>query len=219
MKFLFDLLPLILFFITFKFFGIFAATAVAIGTSAIQISAYLILKKKIDPMMWISLAVIVLFGGATIILHNPTFIIWKPTVLYWTFGLIILGGQWILKKNVIGSIMKLPVEMPEKIWVRLNMAWGFFFVAVGALNLFVAHSLNLFGVDIAKATDIVNALDSSLKSDVTKTLAYTQSMEIVKSMGTWVKFKLFGIMGLLIVFAIAQSAFLSKYIKEGPEKQ
>ena len=91
MKMLFEFLPIILFFIAFKFKGIFFATGVAIAASIIQIAVSYFRTKKVDKMMWISLAVIVLFGGTTLILHNEIFIKWKPTVINWLFGIIFLG--------------------------------------------------------------------------------------------------------------------------------
>src|SRR3989304_1728297 len=105
MKFLFDLLPVILFFIAFKFAGIYTATAVAIAASLLQVGWLKLRRRKVDTMMWVSLAIIVVFGGATLLLHDETFIKWKPTVLYWFFGAGLLGAQVFFRKNLIRTML------------------------------------------------------------------------------------------------------------------
>jgi len=138
-KFLFDFLPLIVFFAAFKLAGIFVATAVAIAATVAQIGFSLARRRKVAPMQWASLAIIVVFGGATLLLHDETFIKWKPTVLYW-----VLGGAFFaslaLRRNLARAILGSELEMPEGSWTRLCIAWGAFFVLVGVLNLYVAFS-------------------------------------------------------------------------------
>lgn len=204
MKFLFDLLPVLLFFAMFKWgegnrdqaqalageylsnfvsggvvtpeqAPILLATAVVIVATLIQIAIVLARGKKVDTMLWMSLAIIGVFGGATIYFHNETFIKWKPTVLYWSFATGLLVSQFFMKKNIIRTIMKDQVKLPDNVWSQLGLAWAVFFVAMGVLNLFIAFNF---------------------------------------STATWVNFKLFGGMGLMIAFIIGQSVFLSKYMKE-----
>ncbi|HSN19933.1 MAG TPA: septation protein A [Usitatibacter sp.] len=139
MKFLFDFLPLILFFAAFKVAGIFVATAVAIAATVVQIGWALARRKKVAGMQWTSLAVIVVFGGATLLLHDETFIKWKPTVLYWTGGAAFLASL-ALRRNLARSIMGAEIELPEAIWTRLCVAWGVFFLFAGVLNLYVAYN-------------------------------------------------------------------------------
>src|SRR5271154_468054 len=105
MKFLYDLFPVILFFIAFKLTDIYVATGVAIGATVLQIGLLAVLGKKIDPMLWVSFAIIVVFGGATLILHDETFIKWKPTVLYWMFAVVLAGSALLLRKNLIRSML------------------------------------------------------------------------------------------------------------------
>lgn len=204
MKFLFDLFPVILFFIVFKWgegnaeaaqsFGqqflsglvsggevtltqapILLATAIAIIATIFQIGYLLSRKKKVDGTLWLSFAIIVFFGGATIYFHNETFIKWKPTVLYWCFAAALLFSQIFLKKNLIRTMMEKQMSLPDGIWRRVNLSWVAFFMSMGLLNLYVAFNF---------------------------------------STATWVNFKLFGGMGLMFVFIIAQSLILSKYMKE-----
>lgn len=204
MKFLFDMFPVILFFGVFKWgeshadtaqsiagqylsglvsggsvgpdqAPILLATAVAIVATIAQIGYLLVRGKKVDAMLWVSLAIIVVFGSATIYFHNDAFIKWKPTVLYWVFAVALVGAQVLLNKNLIRLMMKAQIDLPDPIWTRLNMAWAAFFAAMGVINLYIAFNFPT---------------------------------------STWVNFKLFGFMGLMIAFVVAQTMFLSKYIKD-----
>jgi len=145
MKFLFDFFPILLFFIAYKFGGIYVATGVAIAASFVQIGWVIARGKKVEPMMWVSLAIIVVFGGATLLLHNETFIKWKPTVLYWLFAAILLGASWLFDKNIMRSMMAKQVSLPESVWNKLNLSWAGFFLVMGATNLYVAYN---FSTDI-----------------------------------------------------------------------
>ena len=174
MKLLIDFFPILLFFAAFKLAGIYVATGVAIAATVLQI-AYLRLRNgKVEPMQWVSLAVIVLFGGATLIAHNEEFIKWKPTVLYWLMGAILAGGLLFFRKNFIQSPMGAQLELPAPVWRTLCWAWALFFAAMGVLNLWVAFRFD---------TD------------------------------TWVTFKMFGGLGLMLVFVLAQALYLSRHIQ------
>jgi len=153
MKFLFELFPVALFFVAILFWDIFVATAVAIAATFVQVGWLALRKKKIPPMLWASLAIIVVFGGLTLYLRDKTFILWKPTVLYWLFGAV----------------------LPDPVWARLNWSWVGFFAVMGILNLYVAYNF---------------------------------------SEKVWASFKLFGGMGLMLLFVVVQSAFLAKYVED-----
>ena len=175
MKFLFDMFPVILFFVVFKLFGIYEATAVAIAATFVQIGWVWFRHRKVEPMLWVSLAVIVVFGGATLMLQNETFIKWKPTVLYWLFAGALCIAEIVFKKNLIRAMMEKQVALPEPVWRRLLMSWILFFVFMGLLNLYVAFNYS---------TD------------------------------AWVNFKLFGGMGLMLIFVFGQAIMLGKHIQE-----
>ena len=174
MKLLLDFFPIILFFVAFKAAGIYIATGVAMAATLAQIGYMRWRNGKVEPMQWISLGVIVLFGGATLISHNDTFIKWKPTVLYWLMGGALALGQLVFRKNLLKSLMGSQMELPDPAWRLMNWSWSGFFAVMGALNLWVAFNFD---------TD------------------------------TWVNFKLFGGMGLMLVFVILQAVWLSRYIK------
>jgi intracellular septation protein len=208
MKLIFDLFPVILFFLAYTagkrapetasaaISGLLAslgvssevsadqapillATAVAIVATFGQVGWLLARGKKVDRMLWISLAIIVVMGGATILLRDPTFIKWKPTVLYWAFAGVLLGSEWLFRKNLIRAMMAQQISLPDPVWTRLNLSWGAFFLAMGALNLYVAYSF---------------------------------------SESTWVNFKLFGGLGLMLLFVLAQGLFLARHA-QGEEGQ
>ena len=175
MKFLFDLLPVILFFVAFKFAGIYVATGIAIATTIAQVLWMWLRHRKVEPMQWVSLAIIVVFGGATMLLHDETFIKWKPTALYWLFGITLFVAELVFDKNLIRAMMEKQMALPENLWRAVNFSWALFFLAMGAINLVIAYHFS---------TD------------------------------TWVDFKLFGGMGLMVVFIVVQSLWLAKYIKQ-----
>lgn len=176
MKFLFDLLPVGLFFVAIFLWDIFVATAVAIAATVAQVTWLKLRKKKVEPMLWASLAIIVVFGGLTLYLRDKTFILWKPTVLYWMFALV-LAGAACMRRNLIRSLLSEQMQLPETVWTRLNWSWVGFFAFMGALNLYVAFN-------------------------------YSEKV--------WASFKLFGGMGLMFLFVVAQSLFLARHVEEKP---
>lgn len=144
MKLLFELFPVILFYGAYEFGGIYVATTVAIVATIAQVAYTRVRHGKVGTMLWVSLGLIVVFGGATLLLKNKTFIQVKPTVLYWLFSLILLVSDWILKKNLLRSFMEMqgPVGLTPRIWTWLNLGWSAFFVGLGALNLYVAFNFS-----------------------------------------------------------------------------
>jgi len=181
-KFLFDLFPLILFFIAYRFADIYTATAVAIAASVAQFIWLRATGKRIEMTHWINLSVIVIFGGATLWLHSDVFIKWKPTVLYWLFGGALLGARVLLRRNLMRKLLGAQIELSDSAWDKLNLSWALFFLAAGAVNLYVAFSGH-----------------------------FTESQ--------WVNFKVFGLMGLLLVFVIGQSLWLSKHIQQPDQSE
>lgn len=204
MKFLFDLFPVILFFAAFKLAEgnrdaasqlasqilsgvgvggavaasqapILLATVTAIVASFGQIGWLLARRRRIDAMLWVSLGIIVVMGGATLALRDETFIKWKPTVLYWLFGLTLLVSSGVFKRNLIRKLMEEQVRLPETVWGSLNASWIVFFLLMGCANLYVAFNFSL---------------------------------------DTWVNFKLFGGMGLMLAFVVVQAMFLARHVKE-----
>lgn len=175
MKILFDLFPVLLFFVAYRFSDIYTATGVAIAATIVQIGWAYFVRRKIEPMMWFTLAVVLIFGTLTLVLHNPTFIKWKPTVLYWGMAAGIAISLLFFGRNPLRSMLGTQLELPATVWTRLTWSWIGFFTVMGTLNLIVAYQF---------------------------------------SERTWVNFKAFGGIALMLIFVIAQSLMLSRYIEE-----
>lgn len=143
MKFLYDFFPLLAFFITFKLYDIYTATAVAIAASFVQVGGYWWKHRRFVGMHLITLGIIVVFGGLTLALHDDTFIKWKPTLIYWLFSALILGSHVFGEKTLIERMMGTQLSLPPQIWRRQNSSWGIFFLLMGALNLYVAFFYGL----------------------------------------------------------------------------
>ncbi len=139
MKLLSDLLPVILFFVAYKFGDIYVATAVAIAASVLQIGWLKWRRRPVDGMQWASLAIVAVFGGMTLLLHDETFIKWKPTVLYGAFAVALVVSRYGFGRNLIRSMLGKQLVLPEPVWDRLNLAWTLFFAALGALNVWIAY--------------------------------------------------------------------------------
>ncbi|UTW02550.1 septation protein A [Amphritea atlantica] len=175
MKLLLDFLPVIIFFIVYKSTDdIILATAVLIPATLLQMLYTWIKTHKIEMIQLVTLGLVVILGGATILFQDKTFIQWKPTVVTWLFALAFLGSQFIGNKTIIQRLMDGTIEMPSQAWKQLNIAWIIFYLILGAVNLYVA---------------------------------YTMSEE------TWVNFKLFGMLGLTLIFILLQGFYISKHIK------
>lgn len=172
MKLLFDFFPILLFFITYKFLGIFYATAIAMIASILQVALYWFKHRRFEIMHLVTLGCVLLLGGATLLWHNDLFIKWKPTAIYWIFALLFLGTQFFGGKPLIRRLMEEKIELSKLAWIRLNLSWVIFFGVMGTLNIYVAYHF---------------------------------------STNTWVDFKLFGSLGLTVIFVILQSIYIAKH--------
>jgi len=141
-KFLFDFFPVLLFFVAFKLYGIFTATAVAIAASFIQVGLFWFKHRRFETMHLVTLGIIVIFGGATLLLKDEMFIKWKPTVLNWLFALAFFGSHFIGKKPIVQRMMASAITLPASIWHRLNMVWTIFFIIIGFVNIYVAYNFD-----------------------------------------------------------------------------
>lgn len=142
MKLLADFLPIILFFIAYQVWDIYVATAVAIAASAIQIAWTLLRGRKVEPMQWITMLIIALFGGLTLFFRDETFIKWKPTMVYALFAVGLLVARHAMDRNLIRAMMEKQVRLPEPVWASLNWVWVAFFLAMAALNIVVAYGFS-----------------------------------------------------------------------------
>lgn len=176
MKLLFDFFPVLVFFISYKFFGIYAATSVAMVASLLQCLAYWFIHKRFEKMHLIGLVLITVLGGATLIFRDPLFIKWKPTGIYWATAIAFLISRFASQKTLVEKMMESNIQLKRPIWERLNSMWVLFFAFMGILNLYVAFNFDT---------------------------------------NTWVYFKLFGGLGLTIVFVLVQSLYLARHVEQG----
>ncbi|MFY7698070.1 MAG: septation protein A [Legionella sp.] len=140
MKLLFDFFPIVLFFICYKLFGIYTATTVAMVASVIQVLFDRLLHHRFERMHLISLALIVVLGSATLFFHNPWFIKWKPTGIYWLFSIVLGCSMFIGDKTIVQKMMEKNINLLQPVWRRLNLAWALFFLIMGSINLYVAYN-------------------------------------------------------------------------------
>jgi intracellular septation protein len=137
MKQLFDFFPILLFFIAFKLYDIYVATAVVIVATILQVAYNWFRYRKVETMQWITLGLIIVMGGATILLHDEQFIKWKLSIIEWLFGVAFIGSQFIGKKPFVERMMSSSLTLPDFVWRRLNLMWGCFFITVGFINVYV----------------------------------------------------------------------------------
>ncbi|RVU30421.1 septation protein A [Neptunomonas marina] len=181
MKLLLDFLPILIFFGVYKYTGdIIIATAVLIPATLAQMLYTWLKEHRIEKMQLVTLILVVVMGGATVLFQDKTFIQWKPTVVNWLFAAAFFGSQFIGQKTIVERIMGANIELPKNVWSTLNISWVIFFLFMGAINLFVAYN---FSEDI------------------------------------WVDFKLFGMLGLTILFIIIQGLYMSKHMPNQDQEQ
>jgi intracellular septation protein len=142
MKLLADLFPVILFFVAYQLYDIYVATQVAIAAAALQIAYHWLRHRRVENSHWLTLGLLVVFGGLTLALRDPTFIKWKPTVVNWLFAAAFLLSQRFMQRGLLQRMMDHAVTLPDGAWLRLNTAWVLFFFAMGVLNLYVAYNFS-----------------------------------------------------------------------------
>ncbi|MBU0744074.1 MAG: septation protein A [Gammaproteobacteria bacterium] len=142
MKLLFDFFPIALFFLGFKFYGIYVATTIMIVASLLQTGLFWLKHKRVEIAHMVTLALVLMLGAATLLFHNELFIKWKPTAIYWVFALLLLGSQVIGTKPLIERLMGSKITLPKNVWYKLNISWAMFFIVMGWANLYVAYKFN-----------------------------------------------------------------------------
>jgi len=142
MKLVFDFFPILVFFITFKLFGIYTATAVFIVSSSLQIGIYWLVYRRFESMHWLTFILGITLGSATLFFHDELFIKWKPTALYWAFSTLFLGSQYFTEKPILQRMMETNISLSRSLWLRFNFSWAVFFLMMGFLNLYVVYNFS-----------------------------------------------------------------------------
>ena len=192
MKLLFDFFPLILFFGAYKFYDIYLATLVAMAASLAQVVFVRIRHGKFETTHLVTLFVILIFGGMTLLFRDDMFIKWKPTIVNWLFAAIVLASLIGQRRTVLEFLLGKKIHLPVTIWRKVNLAWGLFFLVAGALNYYFAF---VFRTELDPLAFVFRTeLDPQLRTDL------------------WVNFKVFGLMGLTLAFAVIQMMLVARYI-------
>src|SRR4051812_4604080 len=166
-----DLGPLLIFFVTFQLAGIFAATAAFMVAVLLALAVGYAIERRVSPMPLFTAVLVLIFGGLTLYLKNDTFIKMKPTILYATFGLTLLGGL-AFRRVFVKYVFAAAFELNEEGWRKLTYRWGFFFLALALVNEIIWRHWPT---------------------------------------ADWVKFKVFGIIPLIMLFALAQMPLVMKH--------
>ncbi|MDQ6950888.1 MAG: septation protein A [Mariprofundales bacterium] len=173
-KLLIEFFPVVLFFAAYKFSDIYLATGVLIAAVVVQMLLLRLTGFAIENSHKVTLALVVVFGGATVLLHNEQFIKWKPTVINWLFAVAFLASHWIGERPILARMLQGQVDLPAQSLRRLSFAWVGFFIVMGGVNWFVMSHFDT---------------------------------------NTWVNFKLFGMLGLTVLFMVGQSIWLMRHLR------
>jgi intracellular septation protein len=140
MRFLDDFFPALVFFIVYKLYGIYWGTFALIIGCALQIIYFQIKYKKVEKIYWITFFGILIFGGATIIFRDPKFLMWKVSLANWLFGIVFLGSHFF-KKSLLEIFLKAEdvKKFPAGTIRMLNHMWGWFFLILGTLNIYIGY--------------------------------------------------------------------------------
>ena len=214
MKFLLDFGPIVLFFIVYKYYGLYAAIYAMIASTFVQIMYSRVTTGKFVTSQVLTFALLVVFGGISIILRDPAFVMWKVSVLYVIFAAVLIGSNYIGSKTLLERMMGKELQLPRNIWVNLTWFWSTGFIIIAIINAFFVNTAlsarNLFlnsGSIVDPKIDLKN-FDCSQSSLESLCLLAQSSEE------SWVNFKLFGTLGLTLVLIIITVVMLSKHIKE-----
>lgn len=210
MQLLFDLFPLLLFFIAYRYADLYTATAVIMVASLLQIGWNWWRKHRVETMHLVTLGLVLVFGGLTLALHDKQFIMWKPTLVNWLFAGVFLVTQWWGNKTLIERMLGAQLLAPAWLWRRLNLAWAGFFMALGLLNLWVADRFWQAQAAWVNAAQLTQAPDN-FPCDTYAGAAVQLCLQAQAMEQDWANFKVFGLLGLTLLFVLLQGIVLSRY--------
>ncbi len=216
MKFLLDFFPIALFFVVYKTMGLYPAIYAMIGATMLQMLVARVQTGKFEKMHLITLSLLVVFGGITLAVRDPAFLMWKVSVLYVAFALALIGSLWIGEKTLMQRMVGKELDLPQEVWKRFTWFWGLGFVAIAIVNgyyvrLALAARENLFAATTLDEKIELTELDCvALATDVA--VQFCQNAQQTEE--SWVNFKLFGTMGLTFVLIVLTVVLMSKYLKE-----
>ena len=214
MKFLLDFGPIVLFFIVYKYYGLYAAIYAMIASTFVQIMYSRVTTGKFVTSQVLTFALLVVFGGISIVLRDPAFVMWKVSVLYVIFAAVLIGSNYIGSKTLLERMMGKELQLPRNTWVNLTWFWSLGFIIIAIINAFFVNTAlsarNLF----LNSGSIVDPKIDLKNFDCTQSPLESLCLIAQSSEESWVNFKLFGTLGLTLVLIIITVLMLSKHIKE-----
>jgi len=215
-KFFIDLLPIILFFIFYKNYGIYPAIYSMIAATVVQIIFTKISTGKYEKSHLITFALLVIFGGITLAFNDPAFIMWKVSVLYVIFALVLIGSIYIGEKTLLQSVLGKEINVPKKTWENVTRLWGLGFLVIAAINAIYVNSALVARSNFLSTANISGEIE--LQEINCSISPFSDACFIAQQTeDAWVNFKLFGTLGLTFLLLIITVLMISKYIK--PKKQ
>ena len=215
---LIEYLPILCFFVAYKFYGIISATLVLIIAYSIQLIYFYISDGKVDKKHLVTFILIVVFGGLTVYLRNPIYLMYKVSIINILFGITFIGSIFIGKKTITERILGEQIDLPKKIWIQLSWAWSGLFFLIAAINIYFVLPSIKASKNFMNAYNYINKEEELASLDCTTNIASELCTIAQQTEHTWVNFKMFGTIGLTLVFIIATMLYASKHIKTDIEK-
>jgi len=217
MKFLFDFGPIILFFIVYKSYGLYAAIYAMIAATFVQLMYTRLTTGRFENSHIVTFVLLLVFGGISIALRNPAFVMWKVSILYVIFALALIASNWIGKKTLLERMLGKELVLPRSTWERLNWIWGFGFVGIALVNAYFVNAALSARKTFFDSVQIDTKIELS-EVDCSKTFLENLCSNAQQTEQAWVNFKLFGTLGLTLLLIVITVVILSKHIKEKETK-
>ena len=212
LKFIIDFLPIILFFVVYKNYGIYPAIYSMIAATAMQILFTKISTGKYEKSHLITFALLVIFGGITIVFNDPAFIMWKVSVLYIIFALVLIGSIFIGEKTLLQRMLGKEINIPQNTWKNITWLWGFGFLVIAGINAIYVNSALVARSNFLSVANISGDIEL-LEVDCSISPFSDACFIAQQTEDAWVNFKLFGTLGLTFLLLIITLLMISKYIK------
>lgn len=213
MKLLLDFFPIILFFIAYKTFGLYAAIYVMIAAISVQLLIGFLRTGTFEKAHLIGFVLLILFGSITLYFRNPAFVMWKVSVLYLLFAALIIGSLWIGDKTILQRTIGKELNLPTKVWQQLTWLWGLGFVLIAVINGYYVK-MAIFARDALFANTQLSTTIELTNFNCQTISAKQLCLTAQQTEASWVNFKLFTTMGLTFLLLLISMAFIAKYIKK-----
>jgi len=212
LKFIIDFLPIVLFFIVYKNYGINPAIYSMIAATLIQILFTKISTGKYEKSHLITFALLIIFGGITLAFNDPAFIMWKVSVLYVIFALILIGSIFIGEKTLLQRMLGKEISIPKNSWKNISWLWGIGFLVIALINAVYVNSALVARRTFLSSENISGEIE--LQGVNCSISPFSDACFIAQQTeDAWVNFKLFGTLGLTFLLLIITILMISKYIK------